>query len=169
MGQETLLNHLFDALACISAPRYYKSERGFQGALLGELAKRIPEGLLDGAIIEQEYQKRLLHHGVTIRPDVIVHEPFDERRHESRSEANLLVMELKLMADEKRAVADLESLTAMIDVLAYKAAAFINIGSDETFQHLIPENYRERIVCFAVDLVDGKARVARSEFGPTGP
>lgn len=32
-------------------------------------------GLANEAIIEQEYQKRLAEHGITFRPDIIIHVP----------------------------------------------------------------------------------------------
>jgi hypothetical protein len=65
-----------------------KMSTGFQGQLLVELWKRIPTYLpSDSVIIEQEHQKTLDRHGLTIRPDIIIHEPFDPARHTSRRRA----------------------------------------------------------------------------------
>lgn len=106
MDHETLLAHLIEALGAITAPRFYETERGFQGALLAELHKTIPHHLLpEGAVIEQEYQKRLYGHGLTIRPDIIIHEPFDEARHDSRKDGNVAVIELKRDASQEGASA----------------------------------------------------------------
>ena len=78
MDKETLLARITTALEAVTAPRFYESERGYQGALLGELKRVIPEHLLPAdTIIEQEYQKRLKTHGLNIRPDIIIHDPFD--------------------------------------------------------------------------------------------
>jgi hypothetical protein len=162
MDQEALLAHLTDALERITAPRLYETERGFQGALLAELHKTIPGQLLpDGTVIEQEYQKRLHMHGLTIRPDIIIHEPFDEARHKSRQEGNIAVIELKHAASQKDASDDFESLAKMMEALAYPMAAFINIASETTHAALVPENWKGRIACFAVFLRNGQAHVIR--------
>ena len=58
--------------------RYFQAERGLKGQLLLQLSRRLH--LLDCDIVEQEYQKRHRNHGLTVRPDIIVHEPFDSHR-----------------------------------------------------------------------------------------
>jgi hypothetical protein len=69
---------LQQALGDINEERSFQDERSFQGALLQELARRFERGVLPGdPIIEEEYQKRLRAHGLRIRPDIIVHVPFD--------------------------------------------------------------------------------------------
>lgn len=74
MNNETLLDHICTALAAVVAPRYFETERGFQGALQSELDRVLPKHQLSaGAIVEQEYQKRLMFHGLQIRPDIIIH------------------------------------------------------------------------------------------------
>jgi hypothetical protein len=47
-------------------------------------------------------------HGLAIRPDIIIHEPFDPSRHRSRRDRNVAVMELKRAATAEKAAADLE-------------------------------------------------------------
>lgn len=162
MDQKVLLAHLTDALKNITAPRLYENERGFQGALLAELHKTIPGHVLpEGTVIEQEYQKRLHTHGLRIRPDIIIHEPFAEARHKSRQEGNIAVIELKRAASQKDASDDFESLAKMMQALAYPTAAFINIASETTHAALVPEKWKGRIACFAVFLRNGKAHVVR--------
>lgn len=162
MEQNALLAHFTDALGAITAPRFYETERGFQGALLAELQKTIPQHLLpDGAILEQEYQKRLYAHGVKIRPDIIIHEPFDETRHESRRDGNIAVIELKRDASANDAVGDFDSLIRMMEALDYPMAIFINIASATTHTDLVPAEWRQRITCIAVALHDGKVEILR--------
>jgi hypothetical protein len=72
--------------SCGAHPHFYEDERGFQGALYAELYRRLGEmAMLNGAILREEYQKRLGEHGLTIRPDIILHEPFNPARHQSRA------------------------------------------------------------------------------------
>lgn len=165
MDRDIFLEHLTTALRAITTPRFYETERGFQGELLVGLRRAIPGGFLpDQAIIEQEYQKRLLVHGLAIRPDIIIHEPFDSSRHRSRRDGNVAVMELKLAATAESAAADMESLVQMMEILEYPLAIFLNIASEVTHADVVPAEWRERIVCFAVSLRNGEAHVVRSTW-----
>lgn len=153
-----------DVLACvrvslgaITASRFFETERGYQGALLGQLSDRLQ--LPDYGIVEQEHQKQALLHGLTIRPDIIVHEPFNSERHGARTEGNVAVVELKLRARPADALADFESLRAMLDVLRYRLGIFVNIDSAVTHAELVPDDIRGRVVCFAVILSDGIPQV----------
>jgi hypothetical protein len=145
------------SLEAITAPRYFLTERGFQGQLLVQLSRRLH--LPDREIVEQEYQKRQRHHGLTVRPDIIIHEPFDPARHAGRTEGNRAVVELKLNATTAEAAEDFESLAAMIQVLHYPLGVFVNIASTITHANLVPEVVQGRVVAFAVTLQDGKPRV----------
>ena len=90
------LTALEESLRSISEPVLYGDERGFQGALLHELNARLGHGVLpDDPVIQQEYQKRLRHHGIKIRPDIIVHIPFERGGMENRDEGNFVAIELK--------------------------------------------------------------------------
>jgi hypothetical protein len=93
---DALVACVTESLAAITAPRFFQTERGYQGALLTQLDRRLR--LPDHAIIEQEYQKQAGLHGLTIRPDIIIHEPFDPGRHAGRTEGNLAAVELKRKA-----------------------------------------------------------------------
>jgi hypothetical protein len=157
MDIDTLLSSMHDALSACAHPRFFETERGFQGQLLVELDK--PVHLPPQAIIEQEYQKRLYIHGLTIRPDIVIHEPYHEGRHVSRATGNIAVIELKLKASADQAAADFESLAAMLKVLRYPFGIFVNIGAPETPGALVPEGARGRIASFAVFLAKGKPTV----------
>ena len=146
-----------DALAAITVPRFFQTERGYQGALLGQLHERLR--LPDYAVVEQEYQKQAGQHGLKIRPDILVHEPFDFERHVARTEGNVAVIELKLRATAADALADFQSLRSMLEVLRYPLGVFVNIASVVTHADLVPQDVRGRIVCFAVELADGAAQI----------
>jgi hypothetical protein len=164
VDRTTLLAHVRDSLAQIRAPRFFETERGYQGALLAQLEKRIPHALLpEGAVFEQEHQKRLAHHGLSIRPDIIIHEPFDPARHKNRTEGNIAVIELKLNATLAQAAGDFKNLCAMVSVLRYPIAIFINIGSALTLAHVAPPEAKGRIACFGVSLRNGSVDVVEEQ------
>jgi hypothetical protein len=148
MERESLIGAVRAALASIVEPRFFATERGFQGALLSELHRRVL--LVVGTVIEQEYQKRLLIHGISQRPDIIIHEPFDPSLHREPSEGNYAVMEIKRRSTERHARLDFEKLRVMIEVLDYPLAVFINIDSTDTYVEVSPPELREHLVCFAV-------------------
>lgn len=154
MSAEEIISNIHESLAACSHPRFFETERGFQGQLLVELSKRIL--LPDQAIIEQEYQKRLEVHGLRIRPDIIIHEPYDPIRHPSRTDGNMVVVELKLNANAMQAKEDFESLETMLEVLHYDLGCFINIGSTDTHIAQIPRRMKERIISFAVTYTEGR-------------
>ena len=149
---DKLLNIVKESLAAVNHPRFYETERGFQGAFLSELNQRLPFLQWDGAIVEQEYQKRMPHHGLKIRPDIIIHVPFDEGQHDSRKEGNFIVFELKLNAGEKEALPDFENLSNMCEILGYPLGIFINIGSRNTFLNRYQGPLKEKLHAFAVNL-----------------
>jgi hypothetical protein len=166
MDYEALFAVLSKALALISHPRFFDNELGFQGELRAQLERLDLKALLpEGSIIEQEHQKTLVAHGLTIRPDIVIHEPFDRARHADRTEGNVAVIELKLRASEAEASGDFESLGQMLDVLEYPVGIFINIGSERTHSDLVPAALRGRIVCYAVWLQDGKPQLVEQRTG----
>lgn len=165
MDRKIFLEYLASALSTITTPRFYETERGFQGELVARLQAVIPEGFLpDQAIVEQEYQKRLKMHGLAIRPDLIIHVPFNPALHNSRRDGNVAVIELKRAATAKSAAADIESLIQMMEILEYPLAIFINIDSDITYAEVVPAKWRERIVCIAVSLQNGEPNVLQAKI-----
>ena len=158
----TFLNGLEAALKNVTNPRYFETERGYQGALIAALQQELVGFNWDEAIIEQEYQKRILEHGVTVRPDIIIHVPFSDNVHNSRGKGNFVVFELKLNANERAAIADYESLSCMCSALNYPLAVFININSSNTYIDSYQGEDRDKLVSYSVQLSDNRAvRVKR--------
>lgn len=163
MDSNDLVNLIETALASVTDPHYYEDERGFQGELYAHLRQQLRDmALPDGALLREEYQKRLATHGLQIRPDIILHEPFDPDRHPKRDSGNHAVMELKRRATPRTAADAFENLVAMIDTLNYPLGVFINIDSPRTWAEVVPQRHRARIVCLAVHLDErGKPVVVR--------
>ena len=154
MNRDAFLEILLDALAAIREPRFFETERGYQGELLAMLRARLADAALPGdPIIEQEYQKRLKHHKIRIRPDIIIHVPFERGTAADRRHGNFVAMELK------RASADVEeafeSLRQIGEALNYELLIFINIDSDQSHAELCPASIAERTVCIAIRLNEG--------------
>jgi hypothetical protein len=151
---------LEESLQSISEEVLYRDERGFQGALLHELNARLGKGVLpEDPIIQQEYQKRLRHHGIKIRPDIIVHIPFERGLVGERDEGNFVAVELKRRATVKRAKSAFANLALMKKALRYPLTVFINVDSEETHAAVCPRTIAEQTVCFAVRLERGKSVV----------
>ncbi|WP_052162419.1 hypothetical protein [Aquabacterium sp. NJ1] len=160
MTSAEVLAGVRDALQSITAPRLFETERGYQGALLGQLDRRLQ--LPARVIVEQEYQKQAGRHGLTIRPDIIIHEPFDPERFADRTQGNVAVIELKLRSTAAEAADDFMSLGLMLDVLRYPLGIFINIGAERTWAELLPQALHGRVACFAVRLQDTAVTVVEA-------
>jgi len=153
MNSKELLNVIAAALTSVTDPHYHEDERGFQGEFYARLRLRLRDmALPEGALLREEYQKRLAEHGLRIRPDIILHEPFDPGRHHGRDEGNHAVMELKRRATPGTAANAFTNLGAMIDALSYPLGVFINIDSPKTWVGSVPEALRARIFCLAAHL-----------------
>jgi hypothetical protein len=64
---------IMTALRTVSTPRFFETERGYQGELLAELRAALPALALPGdAIVEQEYQKTLPIHNINVPPQLVV-------------------------------------------------------------------------------------------------
>src|SRR5262245_6727854 len=161
MDIDAVLTVIRDSLRAVMAPRLFETERGYQGALLAELSRRFPTFGVesDGALVEQEYQKRVGDHGLNIRPDLIIHKPFDPKRHTSRTEDNFAVFELKRRATKREAREDLANLISMMEVLCYPLGVFVNIDATETHHTQAPRRAPGRLVAFAVSLDNGDVRL----------
>ncbi len=162
-GTEALVNAIRDAVHAIQTPRFFETERGYQGELLAEIRMRlkrlpeIPEWDVD-VVVEQEAQKRTTAHGLKLRPDLIIHEPFDNKRHSTRREGNYICLELKLRASEAQASEAYRNLSQLMSALNYPLGIFINIDSSQTYISLAPTN-SGRFFAFAVKLEDGEVKV----------
>src|SRR5580698_9845368 len=140
-GKREFLTLLRQALENIHEERFFQDERGFQGALLQELSKLVAHGAFPGdPIIEQEYQKRLPLHKIRIRPDIIIHVPFERGVAEGRDEGNFVAMELKRRSTVKRAKEAFTNLVQMKNKLKYPLTIFINVDSEQTHAALCPKS-----------------------------
>lgn len=139
--REYFLALLLQALESVREERFFQDERGFQGALLQELSKRMAHGAFPGdPIIEQEYQKRLPLHGIKIRPDIIIHVPFERGLAEERDEGNFVAMELKRRASAKGARAAFANLAQMKKALKYPLTIFVN-GFRRDALYVVPQKH----------------------------
>ncbi|MFZ0270330.1 MAG: hypothetical protein WAL34_00645 [Acidobacteriaceae bacterium] len=165
-GEKEFLTLLRQALENIREERFFQDERGFQGALLQELSQRVAHGAFPGdPIIEQEYQKRLPLHKIRIRPDIIIHVPFERGIAEERYEGNFVAMELKRRATTKRAKEAFANLVQMKRKLHYPLTIFINIDSVQTHAAVCPKSIAGQTACFSVRLEDGRCVVRRDGHG----
>lgn len=153
MENEHLLEAVRESLLEIIHPRFYETERGFQGQLVSNLNARLEEIGLGNIIVEEEYPKVFKQHGLKIRPDVIIHVPFEGSGLENRREGNFVVFELKRDATQEDAFHDFDKLEQMGNKLNYPLGIFVNIASGETYL----ENYEKKanieLHSFAVNLI----------------
>ena len=110
----------------------------------------------DNAIWEQEYQKTLKNHGVNIRPDIIIHIPYEVGIYDNRASGNFIVIQLKLNAYVRKAREDFDKLDLMFEKLDYPLGIFLNIASTKTFLDQYEGSYPKRLHCFAVRLVNNE-------------
>jgi hypothetical protein len=157
MDISTLLTIIRDALQQIIEPRFYETERGYQGDLVARISRYIGN---EEYIVEQEYQKQKRKHNLTIRPDILIHQPFNPRRHASRSDGNLAAIELKLDATPEDAQNDLEKLRSIMTTLNYPLGVFANIGSNNTHFDSASRDFSGRLVMFAVTLNNGVVSIS---------
>lgn len=164
--REMVLAALRESMQKILDPRFYETERGYQGALVAQLTMHLEFADFNGhPIIEQEYQKTLPNHGITIRPDVIVHIPFSKEWAADRTHGNVVAIELKRRATNSDAVADFQSLSLLAHHLAYLLMIFINIDSADNHHRNCPPYIEEQTVCFAARLGGGVPVVSASNAG----
>jgi hypothetical protein len=163
MDRTDILRAFRSALLAITTPRFYQTERGYQGALLAQLEPLLGGALArNGAVIEQEYQKTVRKQGLTIRPDIVIHQPFDPSRHTSRRAGNIAVIELKVKASAAAAESAYASLGRAILALEYPLGILVNVASSRSHYNLAPSGLAGRIVSFAVTLRAGHVQIVES-------
>lgn len=113
--------------------------------------------LRDGIILEIEYQKRGVH-GISQRPDIILHVPAEES-HAPVNENNFAVVALKRRASPKLALADFCKLDKMCETLRYPLAVFINIDSKDHHLQRYTGRFGDRLHAFAVRSEGGTLRI----------
>lgn len=123
------------ALKEIKSPRFFKTERSFQGEFISALKKILVEENIFAydTIIEEEYQKSLKLYGIRQRPDLIIHVPVESSHSSNRRENNYIVFAFKLSGNKTKAMKDFEKLDEIIDKLSYSFGIFININSLNSF------------------------------------
>lgn len=154
MNQEHFLQLLRSALLAIREPRFYDTERGYQGELLLQLRARLEENPIwpGSPLVAQEYQDNAAVHGLDFRPDLIIHCSFDRGVFEDRRQGNNVVLELKRHASRPAALQVYAQLERICTALDYAMGIFINVDANEIF---LPESYGQagdRLHGFAVEL-----------------
>jgi hypothetical protein len=112
--------------------------------------------------LKQKNEAERRHILTGIRPDIIIHVPFERGVTESREEGNFVAMELKRRATDKTATGAFTNLAKMKKALKYPLTIFINIDSNETHSALCPKSIAGQTVCFAVRL-ENRRSVVRTE------
>lgn len=164
LDKERFLALFTQALEAIREPRFFSTERGYQGELLAELRNRIVgAGLPGDPVVEQEYQKTIPQHGLTIRPDIIIHIPFERGVTNSRREGNFVAVELKRRAGRRRAEAVFENLRQIKENLNYPLTVFVNVDSANPHAESCPGSIAAQTVCIAVLLEDGNPVIRAHE------
>lgn len=150
---ERILRMFREILQLIHDPRFFETERGYQGQLLTEINNYLANNEVwgDAPIAEQEYQKRARDHGLAIRPDIIIHVPFERGLHVRRSEGNYVVIEIKCKSSFAEAQKDFEKLGRMCNILDYPIGIFINIDSADTFLEYYDGEQCDCLYSFAVE------------------
>lgn len=162
-----MIPRIVTALRNVKTPRFFDTERGYQGELLAELRAALPAlGVQREAIVEQEYQKTLFVHNINIRPDIIIHVPTAPGG--NRRIGNSIVFELKRKAGPKKAQEDFGSLDTIIGALNYPLGVFVNIDSDRTQAAQYQGPYRDRIHFFAVRLVNRAVQIRHERLTANG-
>jgi len=154
---------IIQALRAISHPRFFETERGFQGEFLANL--KTLGAAPPNAIVEEEHQKKLRIHGIARRPDIIIHVPTPPGGDRKRD--NFAVFALKLAAGPAAAAKDFAALDAMIVALHYRVAAFVNIAARDTHADRYNGQFRDRLHFFGVAQVNNETRV-RYQFYQDG-
>ncbi len=154
---------ILECLRSVRHPRFFETERGYQGELLAELRARLPQvALLGDAIVEQEYQKRLCGHDINIRPDIIIHVPTPDG--DNRKEGNFAVFELNLHAGPAEACEDFANLDAVLGGLNYPLGVFVNIDSTRTQASHYGGVFGERLHFFSVRQMGGEINLRHAYF-----
>ena len=162
--REIIISATSDSIKKITSPRYFKSERGYQGILFCHLFDELePHGLLnEDRILEQEYQKTQKH-GLGQRPDIIFHIPV-EHSGAAINENNYCVWALKADASKESALEDFDKLEEMIYHLKYPLGIFININSADNHLEHYSGKLHDKIIGFSVLLNEKEAKIKKSWF-----
>ena len=139
-----------EAIASVRNPRFIATERGYHGALYCALRYALDRRslLVGDCILEMEYQKSA-RHGLSQRPDIILHVPA-ELSGGSVRDNNRAVWALKRDASASDAHEDFDKLDEMCQVLRYSMAIFVNVASTRTHLDSYRGQFPERLHAFAI-------------------
>jgi len=147
--------------------RYWKSERAFQSEFYCFLKEQHETINLfpKGAILESEYQKKLDEHGLRLRPDLIVHMP-TEITHANVRKNNYLLIQFKVHATLRKAIADFKKINDLIRILDYPIGIFINVDSEgkEFLASYSRGEYKQRIHEISVYREDGETIIRHVSY-----
>lgn len=163
---DSILKCIIDALRTVESPRFFKTERGFQGRFACTLDNILTKEKLssDDAIIEQEYQKRLNKHGIKLRPDLIIHVPVEVSCSDDSTENNFVVFEFKRKAGIKSSMGDFHKLDEYFSGLNYSLGIFVNVDSSQRHLNNYSGKFKEKIHEFCVYLNKDGVNVWHSYF-----
>jgi hypothetical protein len=167
MNSELIIETIIEALKHMDSPRFFKTERGFQGRFACALYERFDAKKIfqDDTIIEEEYQKKIDLHGTKLRPDLIVHVPVESSHSSSRTENNFVVFAFKKQANKDRAKEDFEKLNELFEKLKYPLGIFINInGRSEIFLNRYSGLFKKIIHEFCITQINGKNNILHAYF-----
>lgn len=138
------------ALREVTTPRFLRTERGFHGRFYCALQRVLEElGVLQGDhILEMEYQKSA-RHGMSQRPDIVLHVPAEESGAKV-NENNVAVWALKRRATLGEACEDFDKLDQMFEMLNYPMGIFINVDAKQHFADFYNGRFPERVRTVAV-------------------
>lgn len=161
---------LLSAIKRIKEPRFFLTERGYQGQLASEFDKLLDAepATLDRPIVEQEYQKRAKAHGIRLRPDIIVHIPYERGVSPTRRHDNYLVILLKLSATQRKSEADFNKLSTICSILDYPIGVFVNVASTDLWLPHFADKFADKannsfvLHEFAVSLNGGHLHIRAS-------
>lgn len=140
------------AIRAVDAARFFRTERGFQGRFYCALQAELEQAglLVDGAILEMEYQKGAAH-GMGQRPDIIFHVPVEHSGSDRRAN-NFAVWALKRRATVASAHDDFDKLDQMFIGLEYPLGFFVNIDTTDHMAEHYNGQFRTRLAAVAASL-----------------
>jgi hypothetical protein len=163
---------LLASLAKIKDPTLFADERGYQGELKSRLDRELALGIQEDDFaapqVREEYQKRAELHGITLRPDIIIHVPYERGVSPTRKHDNYMVILLKRAAGRTKALKNFQSLETICSVLEYPVGVSINVSRSDLwlpeFPTEIPSSFTLHEI--AVSLVDGKPEIQIASRSP---
>ncbi len=167
MNSRLIIDIVIKAIKDVDSPRFFKTERGYQGRFACALYKELDEKEIfpDDAIIEEEYQKNLKDHRTKQRPDLIIHVPAESSQSRSKAENNFVVFAFKKRASEHDAEKDFKKLNELFKNLKYPLGIFINInGNSKVFMDKYIGSFRNRIHELCVTQTNEKLDIIHAYF-----